>query len=335
VRGLASIGVLQALMERGIGVRKIVATGLSAVAGAYFALGRDPAELVPRFASFFKEKRRFLWGLEQLGGLPRGQVKTALRSIDYFLRASLFCRVNLTRESLFPWSLVESSLAELFGDANAWDFRIPFSVCALDLNTGRETFLAEGKVVELVKAGIAFPGLFPPVSMNGKDYVNSVLYCEVPVGPLVEADRPILAVDIPTRRRPGRPRSLLEVLAWSDELRGRAVKRIVLTRADHILRLVKLAKVPWGSFRSLDRFVVSAKEEALAVLAGFPLELSGSPAGHEPAPPGMPGRELRPGSSQTKGRTNSPGSLSSGGDRKGGRRDRAQHPETSGQGGSR
>jgi len=41
-RGTASIGVLQSMREHKIKVKRIVASGISSIIAAQFALGRDP-----------------------------------------------------------------------------------------------------------------------------------------------------------------------------------------------------------------------------------------------------------------------------------------------------
>ena len=172
--------------------------------------------------------------------------------------------------SVLDWEIVDDDLERLFGDAHTSDLRPRIAFAAFDLTTFEEVLLEEGRVVDLVKAAAAFPGLLPPVRINGRTYVSSTLFCELPLGPLGDADRPIVAVDIPGRASRERPDSLLEVLTLADEARGDALKRIYLEKADHALRLDGLSSFHWGSYRRLPQHVLRAREDVLARIdAGF------------------------------------------------------------------
>jgi len=265
VRGAANIGVLQALDGR-IKIKKIVATGISSVIGAHFARGGDLGELAERFVHFFTENHRYLWGLERLGGLPPSRGRWLVGSLSYFLRESLFCRANMKKLSVLPWELVEGNLAELFGEVDSSELDISLVISALDLEEGEEVLLEEGQLVELVQAGIAFPGLFPPVRIAGREFSSSVLYCELPLGSLGEEARPIWTVDIPGGRSSQSPRSLLGIIAEVDELRSAVLKRELLAKADHILRLEGLQRFPWGSYRRIPELIARARGEAEGLL---------------------------------------------------------------------
>lgn len=75
VRGVTNIGALMACDQLGLEVKGLRATGISTVIAAYYALGGDPQELIPRLRAFFEAHRRELWGLEAYGGFApaRGQ----------------------------------------------------------------------------------------------------------------------------------------------------------------------------------------------------------------------------------------------------------------------
>lgn len=44
--------------------------------------------------------------------------------------------------------------------------RMPFAVVTVDLLTGREVVIRDGKVVDAVRASMAVPGVFAPVEMD-------------------------------------------------------------------------------------------------------------------------------------------------------------------------
>lgn len=81
-----------------------------------------------------------------------------------------------------------------------------------------------------------------------------------------EEARPIWTVDIPGRRSSPHPRSLLEIIAEVDELRSAVLKRELLAKADHILRLEGLQRFLWGSYRRIPELIARAREEAEVLL---------------------------------------------------------------------
>jgi NTE family protein len=266
IKGATTIGVIQALVERGVTVKKVVATGMSAIVGACFALGRDPGELTARFSQFFDKNYQSLWGLEGVGGLPGSRPKAAARGINYFLRESLFCRENLRKESVFTWDVIEAGLSEVCGGKTTADLNFELGISSIALEEGKEVLLREGRLIDLVRAGVAFPGMFPPVKLAGREYTSSILYCEVPLSSLTDADRPIVAVDIPSLPRREHPRSLLEVLTRVEEIRAATLKENLLPRADFVIEIPALGRVRWGSYRRLDRLVELAKDATTSAL---------------------------------------------------------------------
>ncbi len=261
IRGIANIGVLEILRDRGVPIKRIVATGINAVIAAHFGLGRDLDFLSEQFVGFFSENHRYLWGLERLSGIPKEEVRREAGSIDYFLRQRLFCAMNIKRISVLPGELMEQNLEALFGDLTADDLEIPISICAIDLAARTEVLLSSGRLKEMVQAGVAFPGLFPPAKLNGKEYVSSALYCELPLGKLSQADAPIVAVDLPQPPDVRHPDSLLEVLARADEVRSWAVKERVLDKADVVIRLESVRNFRWGGYRRIHQLISRAREE--------------------------------------------------------------------------
>ncbi len=267
LRGVANIGCLQALHDRGAKIDRIVSTGIGGVIAVQFALGRDPAQLIDRFARFFSENDSHLWGLHHVSGVPRPELRKEFRSLSQFLRRRLFCELSLNQVSVLPGELPGRGLTKLFGDLTTADLRIPVTICAINVNRREQVPLSEGKLVDLVQAGVAFPGLFPPVSIGGEEYVSSALYSELPLDCAPESNSSIVAIDMPQAVRSNRPRCLLEILTRADEGRTMAMKEILLSRADIVVRLESTRRFSWGSYRRLPQLVQLVREELNEQLA--------------------------------------------------------------------
>ena len=260
VKGIANIGTLQSLCNHQVKIDKVVASGISSLIGSQFALGRNLDLLIENFIRFFDENERYLWGLEQLSGLTRKRNRRVVSSLSYFLRERLFCKENVKRISILPWDLVQADLEAFFGNNTFSEMKVPLAVSAIDLNRGKEVLIEQGNLIESLKAGIAFPGLFPPVHIADQELVSSTLYCELPLSSIVKARQRIIAVDIPSDLSVERPYSLLEIISQMDEVRTAAIKQKLLSKADHIFRLEKLKRFKWGSYRQIPQLISLARD---------------------------------------------------------------------------
>jgi len=148
-RGWAHIGAIRALEEHGVKPDLICGTSIGALVGAVYASGElDQLESWVTGLAWTQVVR--LMDITWKGGLIRGQ--------------RLF---NLFRAT--------------FQDREISELPIPFGAIATELSSGREIWLREGKLLDVVRASIATPGLFTPVIYNGAVLVDGGLVNPVPV----------------------------------------------------------------------------------------------------------------------------------------------------------
>jgi len=148
-RGWAHIGAIRALEERGVKPDLICGTSIGALVGAVYASGQlDQLEEWVTGLAWTQVVR--LMDLTWRGGLIRGQ--------------RLF--------NLFRSTFQDREIAEL---------EVPFGAIATELSSGREIWLRHGKLLDVVRASIAAPGLFTPVVFEGAVLVDGGLVNPVPV----------------------------------------------------------------------------------------------------------------------------------------------------------
>jgi NTE family protein len=270
VKGVASIGIFQALHTHNIDVKKIYAAGASSLVAGQYAMGKSPDELTDLFVQFFDSNHNALWGMEQISGLFQTQRRRIIDSFGYFLHERLYCRANLKRISILDWNIVEPLISGVFGDTTFSDLKIPLFISTVDLDAKKPFIIDHGKLSTAMKASIAFPGLFPPVSFGGRRLVSSTLCCELPLEAVTKADSPVLAIDFPTALTHQRPNNLLEIIARTQEIRSNAIKNRLLEKADYIIRLERMSRYRWGSYRRIPSMIQHAREETARQLALIP-----------------------------------------------------------------
>ena len=77
-------------------------------------------------------------------------------------------------------------LAGVMGDWKIEDLAIPFAAVSIDLITGEEILMREGRVLDAIRASISIPGIFVPHRMGRRLLVDGALRNPVPVSHLEE-----------------------------------------------------------------------------------------------------------------------------------------------------
>jgi NTE family protein len=261
IKGAASIGVLQALHNNGVKIKKIIAAGISAPISAQYALGEDPDQLTEEFTRFFVENNHELWGLEQLTGILMSRRRRRLDNFAYFLRERLYCHANFSSKGVLSWDTVEPQITRLFGDKSFSDLKVPLAVSAIDLKHGKLVLIEKGKLKDSLKASMAFPGILPPVVSGKMELVSSTVYSELPLDGITKKDTPVIAIDLPDTTRGRSPQTLLEVISIVDDIRSQYIKKRLITKADYIFQLQGMKKFRWGDYRQIPQIVAQAAKE--------------------------------------------------------------------------
>lgn len=153
-RGWAHIGVLRALDAAGIRPQVMCGTSVGALAGAAQLSGR----------------------LDVLEAWARGLNRD--RMISYL-------DFGLGQPCLIAGRRLGRLLDQSFGDLRVEDLGIPFGAICVDLFTGHEICLREGRVSDVLQASYSLPGIFPPRRVGRHMLVDGALVNPVPVSACV------------------------------------------------------------------------------------------------------------------------------------------------------
>jgi NTE family protein len=149
VRGIAHIGVVRRLQKEGYSIKAIAGTSAGGLIGSLIAAGHDP-----------------------------DQIEDYLKSIN---QTTLFSRRSDDGPSLMGLHGVSQALLELIGTTTFEELKIPFACTAVDVQTGQEIILSNGRVADCVLATIAFPGVLPPKQLGKSLLVDGGVLDPVPV----------------------------------------------------------------------------------------------------------------------------------------------------------
>lgn len=220
--GAVQVGQLKALVERGIVPDVVVGCSVGALNGAAVA-GNPTTDEVDRLAR--------LWT-----GLHRNHIFPS------------------SRLSRGPWLFVKNGLSAYPNDGlrrviDRWlhyrvfeESTVPLWVVATSVSTGVEQWFNSGDVAQALLASTALPGVFPPVDIGGKQYVDGGVVHNVPVSKAIElgATR-IYVLDVAATRRKAAPHRPYEML-----LQAIGIAHTYRLRAElgHIPRGVEIHALP-------------------------------------------------------------------------------------------
>ena len=177
MKGLAHIGVLQALTERGATPTCVIGTSVGALVGAAWSAGRSPEEL--------------------------REIAVKLRRRDIFDVAHADMAFKRMRSpALFRREPLDKLLHELVGDLTFQQLERPLIVSTVDINSGMQVFwglagLDDVRVADVVFASCAMPGYLAPREIRGHYYVDGATVDNLPVATaLTLGVELVVAVDV-------------------------------------------------------------------------------------------------------------------------------------------
>lgn len=149
-RGWAHIGVIRGLEELGIEPEIVAGSSVGALVGAAYA-----ADEIDRLEEW---TRKLTW-------------KGIIKYLD----------PRLTGGGLIEGEKLAELVGQYVGEFHFEELPRRLGVVATELETGREIWFREGRVIEAVRASIGLPGLFTPLAHEGRWLVDGGLCNPVPV----------------------------------------------------------------------------------------------------------------------------------------------------------
>ncbi len=178
-KGMAHIGLLQALDSLGIRPDLIVGTSMGAILGAMYASGQTGREIEANIRA------------AQLGALVRDyepMVAASLGSLKPLIVwereiSKWVLQTGTMRESEVSARLSRIALrANLMARGDFDSLPIPFRAVATDLDDRSVVALGKGDLARALRASMALPLLLRPVVIDGRTLVDGGLSSNVPVG---------------------------------------------------------------------------------------------------------------------------------------------------------
>lgn len=177
-RGLAHIGVLQALGESGLVVDRLGGTSMGSFVAGLGALGMSIDEMLAAARQELADKKPFA---------------------DY----------TIPRHALIKARRAEHMLYRVFGRRRVEELDRPWFAVSADLLTGEEVVHDRGPVAVGVGISMCLPGLVPPVPAGDKLLVDGGVLNNLPVDIMsATGEGPVVAVDVMRKPQAGQGKAV-------------------------------------------------------------------------------------------------------------------------------
>jgi NTE family protein len=151
VRGIAHLGVLQALNENQIFPNQFSGSSAGAIVGALYCSGMDPEEILE-----------------------------VILKTNYFK----FMRPAISWTGILSMDLVEQLFIKYFPENSFASLKIPLSIAATDLRKAKVVYFSRGPLIKPLLASSCIPGMFDPILIEDNYYIDGGVLNNLPIEPL-------------------------------------------------------------------------------------------------------------------------------------------------------
>jgi NTE family protein len=228
-KGFAHIGVLKVLEAQKVPIHLIVGTSAGSFVGSLYACGFDGFQIQKMALEIQKDD-----------------------VIDLIVPDNGFVRGEK----------LENYVNRKVSQAPLERLRIPLRVVATNVQTGEETVFATGNTGKAVRASCSVPGIFQPVRLGDKTYVDGGVVSPVAVDAARKAGADIvIAVDISAGVAGTVPQGILETILQSIDIMYAKISAAQIRNADVVI-LPKVSHIASGDFDRRNEAILEGEKAA-------------------------------------------------------------------------
>ena len=238
-RGFAHIGVLKVLEANKIPVHMVIGTSAGSFVGSLYAYG---------YSSF--------------------QLQKMAHSLD----KNEIIDLTITGNGFVKGERLEEYVNVMVKNTPLEKMRIPFYVVAANIQNGQEVVFSKGNTGTAVRASCSIPGIFRPVKIDGRMYVDGGVVSPIAVDAARRLGADIvIAVDISADIDARQPDGTAETILQAIGIMQSKIAAIQLVKADVIIR-PRVGRIGAADFeKRLDAMIEGEKAalEALPAIQGL------------------------------------------------------------------
>jgi NTE family protein len=249
-KGFAHIGVIKMLEASGIHPDVVAGTSAGSVVGALYASGMD---------AFALQQTAF--------GLDEAKIRD----------------VRLFSGGLVQGQALQDYVNQLLHKQPIEQLKMPFAAVATELESGTRTVFVRGNTGRAVRASSSIPGVFEPVEIHGKHYVDGGVVSPIPVDAARQLGADfVIAVDISAAPDGSNPQGMMNIVGQSIDIMGRQLAAQESARADVVIR-PDLRGIGRTDFEQKNQAILQGEKAALAAMPAIRAKLAAMLAARQAA----------------------------------------------------
>jgi len=232
-KGFAHVGVIKILESNNIPIHMIVGTSVGSIVGSFYASGYDAFQL---------QKLSF--------SIEKGDM------IDLVLPENGFIKGEKLGE--FVNKTVKNTPIE--------KLKIPFYAVAADIQSGQEVAFSKGNTGMAVRASCSIPGIFRPVRIGERMYVDGGVVSPVAVDVARRFGATIvIAVDISAREDRTLPENTIETILHAYNIMYSRLASVQVSKADVVIK-PKVGHIGSADFSKRHEAILEGERATLEAL---------------------------------------------------------------------
>jgi len=232
-KGFAHIGALKVLEANKIPLHMIIGTSAGSFVGSLYAYGYNAFEL---------------------------------QRLSFAIEKDDIVDLTIPDNGFIKGERLEGYINQILGNTPIEKLRIPFYAVATDIQSGREVVFGSGNTGTAVRASCSIPGIFRPVNISGRMYVDGGVVSPV----AVEAARRlgadiVIAVDISGDVEASFPTGTIETILQAINIMYSKLAAIQLSKADVVIK-PKVGYIGSADFSKRHEATLEGEKAAIEIL---------------------------------------------------------------------
>jgi len=266
VRGLAHLGVLEALEGQGLRPAAIVGTSIGALFGAMYAFNPDIASIRARVLKFMDSGAFQNLNVPDLVADEAGTEGSWLDRIGNAARLTVMYTKAITGLSVANTSALIDMIRTLCPYSDVSEAEIPLYASAVHFTSGECQLFSRGDLARVIAASMAIPGVFDPVEIDGRRYVDGALAAEIPAleaRSIAAEGQLVVAVNTGSRPDPGdEPSNVIEILDWATRIKALYLRQYEKQHADILIEPL-VGYTQWNDFSKPEQEIQRGQDAAM------------------------------------------------------------------------
>jgi len=267
-RGLAHLGVIDVLEEHNLRPDAIVGSSIGALFGAMYAINPN-AKSVIRHAGEILASDIFanldLPVLDEADMQDQGWLSRISSAAKQTL---LYTKAATGRSIADTDALVDIAFA-FCGGESFQDAKIPLYITAVQFPNGECHLFSDKSDVKLpcaIAASMAIPGVFDPVSIGDKKFVDGGVASDLPAREaqmVASSDQLVLAVNVGSRpSEDAEPTNVYGMLDWATQIKSLYLRKYNKTFSDVLIEPL-VGFTQWHDFSNPEQEIEKGRQAAL------------------------------------------------------------------------